>query len=680
MVQIIQPNLPSMKNSLLALSILLVSFSASSQRLIQDFFHHGDSHDRVATGEVNLSAIIDQESPVVGCGQPVTLTATIIGAAEIGWKRNGEFINGATTTTFIANQSGIYSVVAISLLCEIESASVEVILESPLNAAILTPSGTSACAGNTVQLQASGGNAQWQWYRNGMMVADGNNELYNASISGSYTVTGNESSVCASTSLPVEVVINPLPEVLLIWEGNSSICDGDSSLIAAQLEPLEEILWFHDESPVGSETPTLFATENGEYQAVVTNSTTGCSAPSNSLFLQVALGQEVVIASVAETTFCEGQSTSLTLTSGQGAIEWINNGQVIPNEMNGALSVSNAGSYSAQITGDNGCVSESNEINIEVSPLPNTSFIFEGMGFLCGVDDTLDVSVEEGNTYEWYADGVLLNNASGASLSITEPGEYAVFASDSIGCTSTSQPLVIELATLPELTLEPSGNINLCADQVQYFEAISSGAIQFEWYLNGILINDATSDYFEATMAGEYSVLIVDNNGCTTQSSVASMQVLTVETPVITDGGITSQGQLLLAGEASGHQWYLDSEPIQGATGLSYLATENGVYTVVSIEDVCESLLSDGFSVVLGNVSEDEFTLLAYPNPSNEVLVIEHPALAGEEFFIYDSAGALVKQDVATHTRTQMDVRMFSHGIYHLITSSGFKTTFSVVH
>ena len=79
-------------------------------------------------------------------------------------------------------------------------------------------------------------------------------------------------------------------------------------------------------------------------------------------------------------------------------------------------------------------------------------------------------------------------------------------------------------------------------------------------------------------------------------------------------------------------------------------------------------------------MSEDEFTLLVYPNPSNEVVVIEHPALAGKEFFIYDSAGTLVKQGIATHARTQMDVRMFSHGIYHLITNSGYKTTFSVVH
>ena len=79
---------------------------------------------RVANGEASLTAVIDQPGPVVGCGQPVTLTATITGALEISWKRNGEFITGATTNTFVANQSGIYTVVVVSLLCQLESAPV----------------------------------------------------------------------------------------------------------------------------------------------------------------------------------------------------------------------------------------------------------------------------------------------------------------------------------------------------------------------------------------------------------------------------------------------------------------------------------------------------------------------------------------------------------------------------
>jgi hypothetical protein len=44
-----------------------------------------EMNDRVETGEVGLSVAIDQPSPVVGCGEPVTLTATIIGASEISW-------------------------------------------------------------------------------------------------------------------------------------------------------------------------------------------------------------------------------------------------------------------------------------------------------------------------------------------------------------------------------------------------------------------------------------------------------------------------------------------------------------------------------------------------------------------------------------------------------------------
>ena len=162
--QVIRINLPSMKNNVLTLAILFVGLKAFSQGLVIDTFQEESTTDRIESSEAALTAVIDQPSPVVGCGQPVTLTATITGALEISWKRNGEFITGATTNTFVANQSGIYTVVVVSLLCQLESAPVEVILESPLSAEILSPEGTSACQGDSVLLQATGGNAEWQWW------------------------------------------------------------------------------------------------------------------------------------------------------------------------------------------------------------------------------------------------------------------------------------------------------------------------------------------------------------------------------------------------------------------------------------------------------------------------------------------------------------------------------------
>ncbi|MFM7234012.1 MAG: hypothetical protein ACKOZM_05430, partial [Flavobacteriales bacterium] len=120
-----------MIRTLLIICLLLstVATTAWSQRLalVNASTGFDTTTGRVqATGEAGLSVVIDQPSPAIGCGEPVTLTATVTGATEISWKRNGEFITGATTNTFVANQPGIYSVVAVSLVCQLESSPVEV--------------------------------------------------------------------------------------------------------------------------------------------------------------------------------------------------------------------------------------------------------------------------------------------------------------------------------------------------------------------------------------------------------------------------------------------------------------------------------------------------------------------------------------------------------------------------
>jgi hypothetical protein len=659
--------------------MLFMSFACGLIASAQHSAVDQEPEREAASGEAGLTASIDQPSPVIGCGEPVLLTATITGATEISWKRNGEFINGATTNTFIANQSGIYSVVAISLTCELESPPVEVTLESPLSASILTPFGNSACTGSVVQLSATGGTAQWQWYRDGEALTDGVGETYNASVPGNYVVVGNEGSPCASISAPVLVSILPLPDVLLVWEGNPSICPADSLLISAQLEPEEDILWFYEELMVASGSGSYFASASGAYHAVITNSATGCSAVTNSLMLEVLPGQEVIISDADGAAFCIGQTGLINLSAGIGTIQWLLNDVPILAATGSSLTVAQAGTYSAVVTDENGCESESNSVTMEVIPLPNTSLIFEGNGFLCGSDDTLTVSVEGGNSYEWFAEGVALENQNEPTLNITQPGEYSVVVLNSFGCLAVSQPLMVEEVSLPELTLEPAGIINLCEGQVLFFEALAPSAIQYAWYLNGSIISEASNSYFEAYEAGEYAVGIADNNGCEMLSASSSLQILSVQTPVIIDGGITQEGQLLLTDDASGHQWYLNGESIDGATGASYLATEDGLYTVISIEDICESPMSEGFQVFLGTVDASSSSWSLYPNPCSDFLILENAELPGVSVSIYDLSGRLIWREKANQSRLRLDISGLGTGMYQVVTDTGHRVSFSVV-
>lgn len=47
----------------------------------------------------------------------------------------------------------------------------------------------------------------------------------------------------------------------------------------------------------------------------------------------------------------------------------------------------------------------------------------------------------------------------------------------------------------------------------------SSPGVSYQWYYNGVLINGATSHFLIATLPGNYSVVIVDDKGCTLSSA-----------------------------------------------------------------------------------------------------------------------------------------------------------------
>jgi hypothetical protein len=638
------------------------------------------SHELASKAESEVTVTIDQPSPVVGCGAAVVLTATVTGTAELSWLRNGEYIDGATTAAFVANQSGMYTVIAVALTCQVQSLPVEVIIESPLNAAIVLPSGNEACAGQQVLLQATGGNADWQWYRNGSAIAGANGSSYVASESGNYTVVGNAASPCASTSAPAEIVVHPLPQVSIFWEGNSTICAGDSISLVAALAPLEIIEWYFNGAPFGEGTAAVSVSLSGQYSAMATNLTTGCTNSTNSLTLEVLPVQSVAIAAIGSASFCDGQSAVLELLTGSGTVQWQANGQDVEGATGSVLQVTSASSYTARVIDASGCASSSNELSIEVYPLPNTALSIEGNGaaVLCGEGDVLIAQAETDDSYVWYASGEEVVGEVGSAFEIDQPGEYAVQLTNAFGCVAVSEPLFVEEYALPELVLEPSGLVTLCAGQTQYFEAICPTAVQYEWYADGVLLDEEFNGYLEAFEPGAFTVRVFDENGCDVMSSPANVQVLVVDTPSIIDGGITDEGQLLVSQAASGNQWYFNGEPISGATQSTYVAGASGVYTVISIEDVCESALSEGFSVTISGIEEQDTRISLYPNPCNDYFVLEGLPSGGSAYTIYDMSGRIVLEGNTTGANHRVDTQGLDTGMYRLVLSGGGQAAFAV--
>ena len=528
-------------------------------------------------------------------------------------------------------------------------------------------------------LQATGGNAQWQWYREGEPINGAVTAAYVATLPGSYVVVGNESSICASSSLPVQITLNAIPDVSLVWESNPLICSGDSLAVLAALEPDEVLTWYHDEEPVAAVVTTYYASLAGEYHAEVFNTLSSCSAVTGSIYLEVLPEQAIVVESAGNASVCEGQSAALLVSEGEGTIQWFTNDLFVEGANATVLTTFSPGIYSAQVTDFNGCVSTSNAIAVEIDSLPSVEFVIsDGSAVLCGPEDTVWVELEAGNAYTWYNGENVLSDEVSNVLSITVAGDYTVQVANAAGCTAISELLSVPAFDIPSLDLLPGGTVNLCDGQTLFFEAIAELAVNYGWYYNGEPIDGEFGTAIEVMDAGEYAVLVLDENGCSAVSS-SQVELISVVTPVIVDGGVTPEGQLLLTEAASGHQWYLNGEEISGATGNSYLATEDGVYSCIAIEDICESSLSAGYEVVLGGVFERSMVLKLYPNPAEDFIVFENSLLTGSTFSIYDVAGREVLSGVTTNARMTVDVSTLNAGLYRLVQGEGVQAAFSVV-
>jgi len=132
--------------------------------------------------------------------------------------------------------------------------------------------------------------------------------------------------------------------------------------------------------------------------------------------------------------------------------------------------------------------------------------------------------------------------------------------------------------TPPTATITSTGSGAICAGASETLSA-TSGMSSYQWYANGTAISGATSATYTANASGNYSVSVVDANGC---SDISTNYVITNAAPPT--AAITNSGSnVLCAGDSrtlsapSGMSSYLWSD---GSTSQSLTVAAAGNYSV----------------------------------------------------------------------------------------------------
>ena len=192
------------------------------------------------------------------------------------------------------------------------------------------------------------------------------------------------------------------------------------------------------------------------------------------------------------TTFCEGQTATLTAIGGSSYL-WEDG------TTTNTLAVSQSGLYSVTVTNVEGC-SATASTTVTVNPIPEVTIT--GNTIICPGGSTV-LTATGAETYMWST------GSTNATIPVNAFGQYSVIGTNAFGCFSTASVTVL-VSQPPIITI--TGNTDLCADESTTLTA--NGGTTYMWS------NGSTDSVLTVNAAGSWQVIGYDENGCNGTTSV----------------------------------------------------------------------------------------------------------------------------------------------------------------
>ena len=446
-------------------------------------------------------------------GDSVTLTAT---ASNVNyqWKRNGT-TNVGTDGTYKAKTQGSYTVTVTdkTTSCVKTSGSVTVNVSS-LPTVTVSPSTTQAiCDGDSVTLTATASNVNYQWKRNGTTNV-GTDGTYKAKTQGNYTVTVTDKTTsCVKTSGSVTVNVSSLPTVTVSPSTAQAICDGDSVRLTATASNVNYQWKLNGTTNVGTAS-TYDANTQGSYTVTVTDKTTSCVKTSGSVTVTVNPLPTATLSVGGTGIACAGDSVVLTAGQGTGYNYQWKNGSSNVGTNSRTYGAVTTGDYKVVVTdGATQCKDSTGAVTVTVLSRPSVTLTPGDTSFCEGGVVTLEVSTQDtGLTYVWKNDQAVVPLATASFLEINSTGVYRVIVGRSAvsGCEDSTNTVTVTVHPLPVVSTTWDGAV-LHA---------TPGYASYQWNTGTQGIAGATDSTFEPSSNGDYSVAVVDSNGCTGTSQL----------------------------------------------------------------------------------------------------------------------------------------------------------------
>lgn len=309
-------------------------------------------------------------------------------------------------------------------------------------------------------------------------------------------------------------------------------------------------------------------------------------------------------------------------------------------------------------TDANGCTNTA-AIDIEVTDAPVVTITSSNSGALelCN-GQSLDLSATPGfDSYVWNT------TEQTESITVTQGGQYSVTATDAAGCVGTSAIANVTVQPNPSPVISGNGPTEFCEGETLILStAPNQGTYDWE-------ITNGTNPTTFVTESGDYFVTVTNQFGCVGVSNTITVDVTPMDEAFILENG----NDLTVDPPGSGYQWFLNGDPIPGATGIDYTAIQSGNYHVeyTGPNGCPTSTYTLEFTLQTGVEEISIFDVLdLYPNPGKGEFTIRGmmPTMEDVTIELTNMLGQALQPAITINNTNQfsqsVDISSYANGVY----------------
>lgn len=204
-------------------------------------------------------------------------------------------------------------------------------------------------------------------------------------------------------------------------------------------------------------------------------------------------------------------------------------------------------------------------ITATITPSGNVSFC-------SGTSLTLLANAGAGISYQWYRNGAIITGATDQAFTTKKGGKYSVTEYSNLGCSASSEKVVVTKLESPAATITPLGDLDICATGFVDLQANAGMGYSYQWLKGSNLIAGETNQIYTATIKGSFKVSVKADNGCASLSKAVKVTKSCKETDLLT---IALESGVQCYPNPSNGQFTLQVKLDNGVTGNATLEIVN---------------------------------------------------------------------------------------------------------